>query len=81
MAKHDENTGPVETTGFDADKTQAEQDQPADGGGLRQRTEQELAERAGRQQAEQYAPPAGEGPRVNPDVQRNDPDGEAQPTA
>lgn len=58
-----------------------EVEQPADGGGLRQRTEQELAERQSFRQAEDYAPPAGEGAKVNPDAQRNDPDGEAKPTA
>lgn len=97
MAKHDQNTptspnaprpeteneqGQPWVGGAEADRqTEQELEQSADRGGLRQRTEQDLRETRARQDAEAYAPPAGQGTVVNPDAQRQDPDGEAKPTA
>jgi hypothetical protein len=63
------------------EQTEPEGRHSADGGGLRERTEQGLETREQYRAAERYAPPAGEGAKVNPDAQRNDPDGEARPTA
>lgn len=80
MAKANDNQRAEQQWNAGQEQDDAQQ-QPADGGGLRERTEQQLDQREQFRAAEDYAPPAGEGAKVNPDAQRNDPDGEARPTA
>lgn len=97
MARHDENNetqrragdsrwrtpdGDSGVVGQGTEQERADEvPPPADGGGLRERTEQQESMRDEVRSAEAYAPPAGQGAKVNPDAQRNDPDGEATPTA
>lgn len=93
MAKHEENKTDRQTddstwrtqddvVGQGTEQERADEvNPPADGGGLRERTEQQESYRTEFRAAEDYAPPAGQGAKVNPDAQRQDPDGEAQPTA
>ena len=81
MAKHEE----ADQTGrrHDDGTGQGDEQQHADraGNALREQAEQQVRDREEFRAAEDYAPPAGQGAKVNPDAQRRDPDGEAKPTA